>query len=272
MRRLLVLLTSTFIGLNAIADESEPGWEFQITPYLWLPTIGGDLNYDPPPAGGGAPSVDVGPTDWLDLLNGVLLLNGGVRKGRFSVVADLVYLGLESDDDRVKSVESGGSIPVGVTANLDTQTDFDGLSISLAAGYTLQQTETSNVDVIAGVRYFGVDASTSWNLSVDVTGPGGGVVLPAQGNIATESDLWDGIVGVRGRIGIGASKWSVPYYVDIGTGSSDLTWQAMTGLEYTYGWGDIVIAYRHLEYDEGDEGLMEGFRFSGPGVGARFRF
>lgn len=272
MLRLLVLLGATAIGPNAIADESEPGWEFQVTPYLWLPTIGGDLNYDPPPGGGGAPSVDVGPTDWLDLLNGVLLLNGGFTKGRFSVVADLIYLGLESDDDRVKSVESGGLIPVGATANLSTQTDFDGLSVSLAAGYTVQQTETSNFDVIAGARYFDIEASTSWALSVDITAPGGGIVLPAQGTVTEKSDRWDAIAGVRGRIGLGESKWSMPYYLDIGTGSSDLTWQAMSGLAYTYGWGDLIIVYRHLEYDDGDDGLVEDFQFSGPGVGARFRF
>ena len=77
---------------------------------------------------------------------------------------------------------------------------------------------------------------------------------------------------MRGRLGIGASKWSVPYYADVGTGSSDLTWQAMTGLTYSYGWGDLMLVYRHLEYDEGPNGLLGGFSFSGPAFGAKFRF
>jgi hypothetical protein len=64
----------------------------------------------------------------------------------------------------------------------------------------------------------------------------------------------------------------VPYYADVGTGSSDLTWQAMTGLTYSYGWGDLMFVFRHLEYDEGQDGLLEGFSFSGPAFGARFRF
>ena len=260
------------VGQVAIADEGQQGWEFQLTPYLWLPTIGGDLNYDPPPGGGGAPSIDVGPTDWLDLLNGAFLINGGMRKGRFSVSADFVYLGLESDTDNVKSIQIGDVIPVDIDVNLSTKTKFDGLSWTLSAGYTVQETETSFMDLFAGVRYFGVDASTSWNLSADITGPGGGVVLPAQGSVSKEVDLWDGIVGVRGQLEIGESKWSVPYHADIGTGSSDLTWQALTGLTYSYGWGELMFVYRHLEYDMGKDGLFENFSFGGPAIGAKFRF
>jgi len=28
-------------------------------------------------------------------------------------------------------------------------------------------------------------------------------------------------------------KWFVPYYLDVGTGESDLTWQAMGGIGYS---------------------------------------
>jgi hypothetical protein len=264
-----VLLGSPFTA--AFADEAQDHWQFQITPYLWLPTIGGDLNYDPPlGGGGGAPSIDVGPTDWLELLNGALLLNGGAKKGRFSIFSDFAFLGLESDKDRVSAVDDSTPVPVGVT--LSTTTKFDGTIWTLAAGYTIRETESSSMDVFGGVRFFGVDASTSWNLTVDIMGPGGGVVLPAQGSIGKEKDYWDGIVGVRGHVMLGNGRWSVPYYLDAGTGSSDLTWQAMTGLSYAYGWGDLMLVFRHLEYDEGSEGLLEDFRFSGPAFGARFRF
>jgi hypothetical protein len=258
---------------TATAQENSDNWQFSITPYIWLPTISGDVNYDPPPGGGGGgdPSIDVGPTDWLELLNGVALLSAEVRKGRFSAFADLVYLGLESDEDRVASV-GGGNLPVGVDLNLGTETDFDGFSWTLAAGYRLKETETSGIDVFAGVRFFGVDVTTSWNLSAAITEPGGGVVLPAQGSIGGERDFWDGIVGVRGRAGLGEGKWSVVYYLDAGTGSSDLTWQALAGLSYSYGWGDLMFAYRHLDYSEGPESLVSDLEFSGPGIASKFRF
>ena len=255
----------------AIAQDSDQ-WQFQVTPYLWLPTIGGDVNYEPPAGGGGgtAPGVDVGPTDWLDLLNGAALVNGSMRKGRFSMAADFVWLSMESDKDNVKSLSDGTLVDVSL--DLGTETDLDGVTWTLVGGYTLWEEDRSIVDVIAGVRYFDLTVTTNWNLSVDITGPGGGVVLPAQGSIESKTELWDGLVGVRGHFGLGESKWSVPFYLDAGTGDSELTWQGMAGLAYSYHWGDLMLVYRHLFYNQGDDGLLEDFSFTGPAFGARFRF
>jgi hypothetical protein len=117
-----------------------------------------------------------------------------------------------------------------------------------------------------------VDVRIRWNLELDVTAPGGGVVLPAQGSLEEEVDLWDGIIGVRGHVKFGDGKWSVPYYADVGTGSSDRTWQALAGISYAFNWGELMFMYRHLAFDEGSDGLMQDFSFSGPGLGARFHF
>jgi hypothetical protein len=97
-------------------------------------------------------------------------------------------------------------------------------------------------------------------------------LLPAQGRIADEQDYWDALIGIRGRAAIGESRWSLEYYLDMGPGSSDLTWQGLAGVTYTYGWGDLMLVYRHLIYDEGTDGLMNNFRFTGPAFGARFHF
>ena len=77
---------------------------------------------------------------------------------------------------------------------------------------------------------------------------------------------------MRGHFAFGGGNWSVPYYFDIGAGSSDLTWNAMAGLSRTFGWGDLMFVYRHLAYDEDADGLMQSFSFSGPAFGAAFRF
>jgi len=63
----------------AVAQNDSEGWQFSLTPYLWLPTIDGTLNYSPPPGGGGAPDIEVGPTEWLDLLNIGALISGTAR-------------------------------------------------------------------------------------------------------------------------------------------------------------------------------------------------
>ena len=274
----VLALACVAVSSAALAETSSDEWQFQITPYLWLPTIDGTLNYDLPPGGGGSPDIKVGPTDWLELLNFGALVGGSARKGRFSMFTDFVYLSMtRNGDGRVVSVEGAVpgnliSIPVSADLTLNTRTDMDGLTWTLAAGYTVKKTETSSVDVFAGARLFSVDFSTTWQLTAAIMTAGGQELLPAQGSVGSDTELWDAIVGVRGHLGFGDGKWSVPYYFDVGAGSSDLTWNAVAGLSRSFGWGDLLFVYRHLEYDEGSDGLMQNFSFSGPAFGAAFHF
>ncbi|MCH8137192.1 MAG: hypothetical protein IIB77_14550 [Proteobacteria bacterium] len=280
MKTLVLTLLCLAISGTAVGETSADEWQFQLTPYIWLPTIDGTLNYGPPPGSGGSPDVEIGPTDWLELLNFGVLMSGSARKGRFSMFTDVLYLSMtKNGDGRVVSVDGtvsgpGGSVSIPVSADLtlNTRTDFDGLVWTFAAAYTVKQTDASSLDIFAGARLFSVDFSTRWDLTAAITTPGGVELLAAQGGVGSDTDLWDAIVGVRGHVGLGNGKWSVPYYLDIGTGSSDLTWSAMTGLTRSVGWGEILFVYRHLEYDEDFDGLMQNFSFSGPAVGASFRF
>jgi len=264
---------------NARAQTDADEWQYSLTPYLWLPTIDGTLNYGPPPGGGGDPNVEVGPTDWLDLLNFAVLVSGSARKGDLVIFSDFVYLSMETTDSSVLSVDDTnlapgalGLVPVDASLTVGTKSDLDGITWTLAAGYRIVDTSTSTVAAFAGVRYFGIDVSTRWNLTTEIMTPGGTTVLPAEGSVSGNVDLWDGIIGVRGQFDLTSEKWSVPYYLDVGTGQSDLTWQAMAGVSYAFGWGDLLVLYRHLEYDEGSGDLMQSFSFSGPVVGGRFSF
>ena len=64
-------------------------------------------------------------------------------------------------------------------------------------------------------------------------------------------------------------KWEP--YLDGGTGSSSLTWQGMLGVAYSYKWGGVTLAYRHLYYDQKGDKLIQDMRFSGPALGVTFR-
>ncbi len=157
MRIILVILALAWVGMcsNAHAQSDADAWEYSLTPYIWLPTIDGTLKFNLPPGSGGSPNISVGPTDWLDLLNWGALVSGNATKGRFSIFSDVVYLSLTSKNDgRVLSVDDAGTrIPIGVSAVLNTRVDLDGLVWTLAGGYALKQTETSKIDVFAGVRF-----------------------------------------------------------------------------------------------------------------------
>ena len=56
--------TLTLLALAASSNVKADDWQFEVTPYLWLPTIEGKAAHDLPPSGG-APVVEVGPIDWL---------------------------------------------------------------------------------------------------------------------------------------------------------------------------------------------------------------
>ena len=68
------------------------------------------------------------------------------------------------------------------------------------------------------------------------------------------------------------SNWYIPYYFDIGTGNSDLTWQGMLGVSYRFGWGEIMLSYRYLYYDMDESKLFEDLTFKGPALGLMIRF
>jgi hypothetical protein len=100
-----------------------------------------------------------------------------------------------------------------------------------------------------------------------VSGPASG--LPRY----TESgDIWGGIVGVKGRVKFGDGNWFVPYYFDVGAGDSTLTWQSVLGVSHAFRWGEGILAYRYLSYEQGGNKLVEDLSFAGFGLGVNFRF
>lgn len=257
---------------SARAQFAEERWTFALTPYLWLPNVNGTLNYNKVPAGGaGSPEVRTGPNNYLENLQGVFMISGEARRERWSIAADLIYLDFADQASSVKAVDFGGSI-VGTNLNASTSSSLKGWQWTLVGGYAAVQTPRATLDVLGGVRYLGIEASTSWQLTATVTGPGGGQVFPASGSISERSDLWDAIVGVRGRVRLGEGSWFMPYYLDVGTGSSNLTWQGLLGITYAFTWGDALLAYRQLFYDQAGNKLLQDFRFSGPALGVTFRF
>jgi hypothetical protein len=40
----------------------------------------------------------------------------------------------------------------------------------------------------------------------------------------------------------------VPYYLDVGTGDSKLTWQGIAGLGYAFSWAEVIGTWRYLDY------------------------
>ena len=61
----------------------------------------------------------------------------------------------------------------------------------------------------------------------------------------------------------GAESSGVESEVSVGAGDSDYTWQAMAGIGYSFGWGDILGSWRYLDYHMKSGRPVESLNFSG---------
>lgn len=272
----LALMTLIAISLPAYAGDPAPAdrWTFSVRPYLWAPGINGTLKYDVPPTGDGAANVDFA-SYVLENLNFALMLSAEARKGNWSVLTDVVYLDIESGETNVKSVSftgPGGRIEVSAGANLDSNVSLSGALWELAGGYTVARGGNSSLDVLAGFRLLNLKAETDWLLSGSITDNVSGGTFSRSGSASQTETLWDGIIGVRGIVGLGESRWAIPYYLDVGTGNSALTWQGVAGIEYRYAWGDLQLLYRYTYYDMKEGKLLQDVSLGGPAIGVNFRF
>jgi hypothetical protein len=273
----LALLAGLYAaGLRAQTPPSvEPGWSFAVTPYVWAPSIDGSLRYRPPGAQGGVAGASVGidATNLFEALNFAAMVAAEARNGRFSILTDLIYLDLGNAESRVQSVDfvQVGRNPVSSTLNAGTETSVRGSLWTLAGGYTVAAGGWGHVDALAGFRLFSLSARIDVRLSADVSGPGPGLSFARAGRLRRDADLFDGIVGLRGRLVLGAG-FHLPYALDVGAGSSRLTWQAAAGIGYQTGWAGVTLGYRHLSYDQGGDRLVQDVSFSGPFLAVNITF
>jgi len=251
-------------GAAAAHAQTDDAWRFQATIYGYLPSINGKTTF-PPEGGSNAVSVDLG-----DIFNLKFAFMGSLeaRKGAWGAFTDAIYLNLGSSKQGSTSFRIGGALPVGVAA--DVNFDLKGWLWTLAGTYRAVARPDYSLDTFAGVRMLDINQQTRWQLSGNV---GAVPIADRAGNRETSNQNWDAIIGVKGRVAMGeSSRWFAPYYLDVGTGQSDFTVQAMAGVGYSYPWGDVVAAWRYIGYEMKSGKPIEKLNFNGPGVAAVFRW
>jgi hypothetical protein len=254
--------------------RAEPGWQFSVTPYAWVPSIDGTLRYQlPTQSGSGSADVSKDGSSILEALNFAAMIAAEARYQRYSVMTDFIYLDLGGSSSKVRDVNFGGGGGTGVGANLDrgTESSLSGSLWTLMGGYTVTQGDWGHADIVGGFRLFSLNAETNIRLAGDVTAPGGSASLNRNAKLSDSATLFDGIIGMRGRLLIGKGFYA-PYAFDIGTGSSTLTWQASAGLGYQFSWGGVALGYRHLSYEQSSKNLVQDLSFGGPFLALNFTF
>ena len=117
-------------------------------------------------------------------------------------------------------------------------------------------------DLLLGARMLNLKQNLGWTFNGNL-GP-----IPLL-NRAGSTDLsftnWDAIVGVKGRVRFGdGGRWYLPYYADIGTGQSKLTWQAMAGIGYSWSSIELLAVWRYLDYDFKSSSQVDSLTLNGP--------
>lgn len=248
---LLCTLSSTAL---AQSDSGDDEWNHSLAVYLWGSSISGTTA-----SGAG---VDVDFDTLLDNLSFAFMGSYQGRKGKWSVLSDVIYVDLSAD----KLVNLVPPVGPGTGVNLNANLDLKNWVVNLAGGYNLYDDgEGTTTDVIFGVRYLDMASDITLDLSVGSPDISESVTTSASG------DVWDAIVGVRGAISLG-DRWFAPWGVNVGAGQSDLTWQAMAGIGFkAASWADIALTYRYLTWEMDDKEIKD-LTYSGPLLGVIFRF
>jgi len=247
------------------AGQAADGWQFQAVIYGYFPDIGGKSNF-PVRTGGGDINVDA--STIINNLKFVFMGTFEARKDRWGVFTDLMYLDVGGSKSGSRDVTIGRvQLPAGVTA--DVNLDLKGTIWTLAGTYRIASDPSATFDVLAGARLADLKQNLGWQFSADL-----GPLQPSRsGNSEIKVNIWDGIIGMKGRFAFGERReWFIPYYADVGTGDSDLTWQAFAGLGYSFRWGDVIAGWRYLDYNFKSSSKIEDVNFNGPLVGVAFRW
>lgn len=183
--------------------------------------------------------IDVDASDLIDTLDLAFSGNVQAHKGKWSFLTEVLFLDI---DERTSGIDVG----------------LRNWIVTPAVGYNLIKDENLTLDILGGARCFWLKAKLDLS---DLGGP----------RLSDSGDVWDGIVGLKGELNL-TEKWSMPFYMDIGAGGTDMSWQASGGLAYKLEKCDLFMGYRYLEFDFDKNDAIDDLDISGPYVGIKIPF
>ncbi len=197
-------------------------------------------------ATGEATSADF--DDILDDVEFAIFGSFSAQRDKLTLFANLFYVDTDSR-------ERGAQGPI----KAELKVGLTNLVSTLGAGWEIADTGSTQIDIVGGARYLSMD--TDIKLSLDPLGS----VKESE-----SASNWDGVVGIHGKTEL-SDRWYLTYYADVGAGESDLTWQAIAGINYRFEALDVVLGYQHLKW-EFDDQLLDDLEMSGPALGVKFFF
>jgi len=250
-------------GLAAAQSATAPpaGWQFEITPYVWMAGMKGDVQSGSLPK----TSLDVGFSDVLDVLDFALMGAFEARNGRWGLLFDAQYMKLSDS----ATAQRTGAGPIGASLTASADAEIEQTMLAAAAAYRVS-TGPTLIDAIAGLRYMRLEVDA--DIGASLFGPAGG---GARAVSRSGSESWiDPYIGLRVQHPI-ADRWTLEGYVDVGgfDVGSKFTVQASAGVIYDFS-KTIAgkLGYRYLGVDYDDDGFLFDMEMQGAYLGLGFRF
>lgn len=240
----LPLLCFTASTGNAAESSDSESWEFAGELFGLGARVDGTTS--------AGEDIDVPLHDLLDNLDFAFMGTLAARKGKWTLFADLIYV----------KVGEQATIPLDAPQPLEADLDFDMKQVisTFGAGYQVAETQSTDISLLAGGRYLKMDADLKYD------------IRPLYSGRESESGSnWDFIVGARGQTNL-SDQWYIHYYADIGTGDSDLTWQALAGINYRFTKVHLTLGYAYMDWEFDKDSMLKDFTLSGPYAGIKFRF
>ncbi|MEG2805441.1 hypothetical protein [Stenotrophomonas sp.] len=241
---------------QAVADDhgDEDRWSFRLTPYVWGTATDGTFGHEWLPFELHSSKRFSDALDELDV-GAMGLLEA--RKGRYGVVADGQFTKLATT---LEAPIAGARLPVLLKTRVAS-----GL---LAFRYGLRESDTGNLDLIAGVRVWQARVRMAYAIPVPVPPP-----IPQRYNGEQRRTWADLQIGLKGRHAF-ANGTFVGGWALAGAGESNLSTDVMllTGYRIDARWA-VLLGYRWMSTDFKTRG---GFAFDtamrGPGLGVEYQF
>ena len=240
----LCLLLASSLPVKAATGPDPDRWTLGGSVYLWAAGVEG--------TSAEGDDIDIPFTELLGSLEGGLMGILAAQKDKWTVIADLLYLSIHEEDETTANL-------VGLPIELDVDVKLRGFVSTFGVAYRVIDEDRTSLDLLAGARYFDLD--------VDFDAEVG----PGKIEYSDSGDALDGIIGGQALISL-TDRWYVSFYGDVGTGDSEVTWQAWPGVGYRFGNVDAVAGYRHLAWETDDGDTFDDLSFSGPMLGVKFRF
>jgi hypothetical protein len=267
MIRLLSIVAVLAAGGTAIAEDEPAPWEFEVTPYAWIPA-----NYGTIDVRGRTARLDVSIDDVLNLVFDGDALAGGlyasVRYDRWSAFVDA--FGGFAEEKSTASV---------CCASIAAKTTVYPVIVDVGMGYRLgawmlpARRRPLTLGVYAGTRvmYLGTD------VRADVDRPG----FVARTLDASKSFSWaDPMIGLRWEVPV-HDRISLEFRGDIGGfgASSELIWGLVGGFRWWLPWSPwstrpwLGLGYRAISFDHDfNDGNNANLEFRGPYSAIGFAF